>query len=464
MAKALYSKFNKTGKVGRRPSPWVARECVEMAVKCLEAVNNSNTKARLHALAGDTKLSDDSLALKARLHARYKIPEPSTVNRNPHGKVDRETIDKYLLPILEYILKWPGQELRSDWFTNRAKLRNVLHALWHGNLIEPTNWYVAGKRYSNSKKPIEARKFVPCAALFKASVLSDGFVSSGQAYRLGKSMRRIARRSSAVKLNEKSGVVIPAIVMDALKASRTGLYLDRDEVQRLMRKEKITWKQVRGTFDCTSAELSPALWKQGRRGDIYSRGPNVQGLRKALRPALRSMDGPMVFDVDFNSFFPRLAFCLSKDTKTASGDNCTYYDVIASSLDISRSRAKLLGNSFLNGRTSRTATYLPSADKGRTATIWPKVEDAIRENFPEFYAFVIGCGRITLELYTLAASVFMACYAKGLEITGGQTGIPLHDGWIVAATPAQADEIKQAWERIARELTGAEIPVKCRPV
>ena len=404
------------------------------------------------------------------MRAHFESRRSAGQRRSARGqlKMDRKTLDSYLLPILDHILQRPGSELHSRNFPDSTKLKIILHTLWHANLIETDNWNNAGKRYrGNEDKPPEARRFVPKARLFQASILASRFVSSGRDYLLGRNASLRVRRVSAVLPNKRSGVAMPSIVTNALSAG-TGLYLDRSALIELMQKHRIPWDGagVRGMLTATSQEVVPAVWGQNKYGDIYSSGPSIQGLRKLLRPALRSIDHKLtVYDVDFGSFFPRLALCLSGDEQSASDNDPDYYGTIARALHVTRDEAKPLGNAYLNGRDDNSIRYKPPAERERAQKLWPSVVKVLRERYPKLQAYRMKHhGKVTKPVYRRAAEVFMACYEAGLEITGGSAGIPLHDGWIFAATPVNAEAVRQAWQRIAREMTGAEIPVKCRPV
>ncbi len=470
MARVLDCRLIKTGAIGRPRMPLVARECLELAIKCLEASNDLLNEICPPAHVGDTASARQQAELAARAQAYYENLRSTGEKRIAHRavKISCATIDEYLIPILDFILRFPGCELRSAWFPDSTKLKAILHTLWKGNLIKTKNWPNAGKRYRGVKSLPKARIFTPHKQLLKTSQASTTFVRSGKDYLLKKSVKPRARRYravSAILLNKKAGLELPAIVIDALRAG-TGLYADTDALHALMQLHRISLDDLRGKLLVNSNEIVPSVWAQNKCGNINARGPAIQNLMKELRPALRSMDRSLkVYDVDFSGFNPRLTFCLNDDPASASGDDLKFYEIIAERLHISRDEAKILCNSFLNGRTALTISHSKDPNKEWLAKHWPELLIAVQAGYPKLYDFVLQYGRrITEPLYKLAARVFIPCYAKGLEITGGKSGIPLHDGWIVAATPAQAEEITRAWKRIARDETDAEMLVNCTQI
>lgn len=405
---------------GRPQNPTVPRECVELAVEALRA--------------------------KGELR-----------------REQRKTLDKYVLPILNRVLTKPYAPIKVHDFSSPQMASRILHILYKAYVIDCRNWYNGWKKPAPWAPNPSGRRFFPSLKLMHERIFATGYISSSREYFSSKCIQIHTERKSIVIPCPKSGVTLPPIVVSALEKG-TGLCLDRATTLAIVEQHRIKTKKYCGSIDSTNREIVPEEWAQNKLGDIWSRRPSIQNLLKVLRPALRSTAELPIHYLDFNSFYPRLAFALCGDLTMASNPNLSCYDVLAERVEEDRDTAKDFFNAFLNGRDHDTIRWMDEQKRRKLERVWPKVEMTIRQDFPLLYDWVVNGNKetVTKRLYRRAATVFLTAYAAGLEITGGRAGIPLHDGWIFAANDHMMKEVQSTWQDIVERLYGVRIPVKSK--
>ena len=311
----------------------------------------------------------------------------------------------------------------------------------------------------------KARAFIPCLDFLLLDI-GPQVVSTFANYYSGKFETRDALHHCPhpVFLSSSSGVDIPANIGAALLKG-TGLRCDfgtlRTNIMRLP-EEKRSRKLCAALAAVGRVELDQLrpIWTQHGWGRLYASKPALVNMPKVLLPALQSVDSLPLWEVDFASFELRIA---SKITGQNLPDSDAYEE-ISEGAGISRSRVKAVINPMLHGQRREQCRYAKEPNSTLSADR-PLVEREMARTLPNLIAGLEQLRNDDSALQREGAKIFFPCMGAAMERCAiSSAGLPKHDGWVFAATEAQARGVQDVFEQEAERRTGRHFPVKCEPI
>src|SRR5262249_16347886 len=138
----------------------------------------------------------------------------------------------------------------------------------------------------------------------------------------------------------------------------SGLYCDFEALRSLTTTlpEEVRARKLCAAFSSVGRiethELQP-LWTQHEWGRLYASKPALVNMPTVLLPALRSLVGVRLWQVDFSSFELRIAGLLTQQ-KLPKGDA---YGEIAEGSGVPRERVKRVINPMLHGQRQEQIWY-----------------------------------------------------------------------------------------------------------
>jgi hypothetical protein len=320
---------------------------------------------------------------------------------------------------------------------------------WHSS--KPTDWDL---------RNATPRAFVPSCELLLADTGPE-VVSNFSDYCSGRHELRDPLHTEwlLVRLDSDSGVDVPDNVVIALQRG-TGIYSDFDATRVLLQslpeheRSRILCAALASTGRVQVEELAP-IWQQHKWGRLYCGKPALVNMPRALLPALRSVTGLALWNVDFSSYELRIA-CRCFGQRMPDRDA---YETLADESGITRTRVKNIVNPMLHGQTKHQMWYSDAPDREAIADR-PLVEKAMAQVLPKLFAALERLRRDSSMLQREGAKIFLSCMAAALrQCDIGAAGVPKHDGWIFAGDESQAKAVHNVFEREAERATGVRLPV-----
>jgi hypothetical protein len=317
------------------------------------------------------------------------------------------------------------------------------------------SWKPRGYDIRNAK----ARRFLPTSELLLVASTDVETVNSGAAYLSGTFGQREIRRQSIVQSAPDSGVAIPPHVAARLEEG-TGLTFNLTHALPILNglveeKRARVLQAGQAALDWLgSSQPIHTSWIQKPTGRLYASRPAIVNLPSLLRPALRSLNGGILCEVDFQNFEPRILHA-EADIPAPPGD---YAEFVGNQIGLQREDVKAVLNPALHGRTRGN---LVGAEEWEKLENRIKVEEFLKRNFPTVWEMIEIMRNDQSLLQRRGAQVFFSAYETALRSEDVSAGIPLHDGWVFSAEDeAQLFRVKDVFEQVGSEILHQPMPVK----
>lgn len=350
-----------------------------------------------------------------------------------------------------------GASLPLSQFSSPGSGTKLLNGLLEVRLIscpDPDSWKPCNYDFGNAK----ARRFLPTTELLMANVGSE-IVNSGAAYLSGTFEQREIRRQSIVQSAPDSPVAIPPHVASRLEEG-TGLTFNLTHALPTLnglgeeKRARILQAGQNALGWLGSCQPIHTSWIQKPTGRLYASRPAIVNLPSRLRPALRSLNGGILCEVDFQNFEPRILHA-EAGIPAPPGD---YAEFVGNQIGLQREDVKAVLNPALHGQTRGN---LVGAEEWEKLQNRIKVEEFLKRDLPAVWEMIEIIRNDKSLLQRRGAEVFLPAYEMALKSENLSAGIPLHDGWVFPAKDeAQLLRVKDVFEQIGSEILHQPMPVK----
>lgn len=333
-------------------------------------------------------------------------------------------------------------------FTHHRQFTPILRAWIGDGLITCPNW---NDRFIGPYQPYaERRRYLPSHATLLQHWIGPQSATINDAVQLQPPPPPMPR----VKTCRRSGVSMPRNLR-ALYAAGTGLDLHvggavaalksiRDPGERL-RKLRATIIAVGLTYGRDKIPMDAARWKQSESGRVTPSGPALFMLPSVVRTAaLASKDGGEVWEVDYRCAEIRAMLQrIGADDLAAQEDP---YAAMADELEVHRDIVKAALIPVMHGGRPRSGEawgIVKLFRAGLGAEVCGEFDDALTEMDHRY------------DLQRDVAQVFMPAVANALDLIGAdRSGLPIHDGLILAADGTIADTVADQFRSASEAATG----------
>jgi hypothetical protein len=364
-----------------------------------------------------------------------------------------------------------GYPLRAEDFPTQRLAKDVQVALRDGGVVTCPDW--DSWKMTNSKKAnSKCRRFHAADNILEMNLTSSPWVHGYTEYARGGGTMHPKLAKSEVALSKDARISVPTNVVSNLGRG-TGLEVDYTRAMEIIngstRKDRTKLlRALAGATRSHHGELN-SHWNQSPCARIYSGQPNLQGIPSVLRPALRSIDGLSLFEVDYAQCELRLAYA---EIGVQLPFNVNQHEAIAHELGIPVKWAKAIINPFFNGQRynqilmCKELKHLSWETRMEMATHAKKLDPYFKQ---EGIMPVINDLRSKDEftknrLKRVGAQIFFNALSVVYEKLGIKAGLPLHDGLIFACNPSDAAFVQDAFQYAAKNMYGFELPARLEKV
>jgi len=378
-----------------------------------------------------------------------------------------------LFDILKRVLsRDAGNPIRVKASKTPRRRSRIIKALTAGPdaLLTCQDWgsWIANKNTGSRPRP---RHLIPSNRLILANLKGDCLVSSVTDFYRSAYVQPKPTPGRVVACSA-SGVLIPGNVSEALTLG-TGLALDWTNAESIIMRIADPVKQRQLLIDTKTAanrhgqQIIPDEWNQKLCGRLYARRPPVQTLPKVIRysPALTSIDGAPLFEIDFRNYEFRLAMAIYYQYFPDVQD---VYKVLGDSVGMTRDDIKHAINPILHKRRQNNILFNPKLtgeQREQQLHRHRMVLDVIAQHggLPNLAATMRQSGKHDLQ--RTGARLLYSCMSASLEDIKCPGGLQLHDGWVFQADNSnQARQVVEVFQSRTRDMLGGSIPVELKAV
>ena len=358
------------------------------------------------------------------------------------------TRQRALFHAVKILLHYHGKEgirLAQKIFSSEKVGRTIQEGFVESGLAKCEDWD-SWKPTCSDLRNAKSRAFIPCFDLLWADT-SEAVISTYSDYCAGRYQQREALHQSTqlVFPASASGVTISDNVVQALQRG-TGLYCDFPVLRAALlcepesKRSRLLGSALASVGRFQVDELQP-IWKQHEWGRLYCSKPASINMPKSLLPALRSIAGLPLWNVDFSSFELRIACQICGQPLTEDDA----YQPLADLCGISRTRVKRVVNPMLHGQTRPQLWYAQKPDR-RLIADRALVEREMAHSLPQLTKGLESLWHEKSTLQRYGAALFFSCMGAAIQRCEiASVGLPKHDGWIFAATESQAKAVQEVF-------------------
>lgn len=403
--------------------------------------------------------SPSPLAQPKRCLVATRPLELAVQSLHDHGITSTRARLEIAFEILKRVLNTSpaGATLRLDNFSSRTEAGRIIHALAACNLILCTDMGMCTPRDWDVRNA-KPRRWLPTPQLIAADVSDRGHVNHLEFLR-GKTRPRNFEPPVVSLVDGADTYLDPRVI--AMMKNGTGLAFSHSIAAQLLQNLPAPQRAKLMTCARMSAGNVPSVirpsWRQSERSwRLNAFSPAALSLPKILRAALHSVDGLRLWSLDFSSFETRILFGLA-DVEAPAGD--IYEDIAnriseTSGVRFQRNEVKAALNPLLHGQTSGNIIYDPNLTRSERNAILHRRE-LVLSALPQGARHTISqlqTAEARTRLQRRGAVIFTECWQRSVLELGVGVGLPIHDGWILAADPGRALGAHNIFEKTGSEI------------